>query len=133
MFFIIELNIWLGWSAVDEYLSDEVASNSEDEKKIRQAQARAVRKKRATKSTSTGAVKRQRQGMGVAQAAGSPASSNDFFRGFINNRRYQAWHPGPKPTDLCFSCGRPGHWRRNCTQSQSAGNAGKSESGKPQW
>ena len=31
-----------GWAAVDEYLSDEVASGSEDEKKIRAAEQRAL-------------------------------------------------------------------------------------------
>ena len=35
-----------GWAAVDEYLSDEVASGSEDEKKIRAAEQRALRKKK---------------------------------------------------------------------------------------
>ena len=34
-----------GWGAVEEYESDELASNSEDDKKIRSAQATAVRKK----------------------------------------------------------------------------------------
>ena len=38
-----------GWSAVDEYLSDELASNIEDEKRIRSAQARTVAKKRKSK------------------------------------------------------------------------------------
>ena len=31
-----------GWAAVDDYLSDEVASGSEDEKKIRAAEQRAL-------------------------------------------------------------------------------------------
>ncbi|XP_072025653.1 uncharacterized protein [Amphiura filiformis] len=35
-----------GWKVVDEYESDELASDSEDEKKIRSAQFRAARKKR---------------------------------------------------------------------------------------
>jgi hypothetical protein len=35
-----------GWAAVDEYLSDELASGSEDEKKIRAAELRALKKKR---------------------------------------------------------------------------------------
>ena len=34
-----------GWAAVDEYLSDELASGSDDEKKIRAAEQRAFRKK----------------------------------------------------------------------------------------
>lgn len=35
-----------GWLVVDEYESDELAENSEDDKKIRKAQDKAVRKKK---------------------------------------------------------------------------------------
>ncbi|VDI62510.1 Hypothetical predicted protein [Mytilus galloprovincialis] len=38
-----------GWKTVDEYPSDEIASNSEDEKKIRAAETRAVKKMKVTK------------------------------------------------------------------------------------
>ncbi|CAG2246541.1 unnamed protein product [Mytilus edulis] len=41
-----------GWKTVDEYLSDEIASNSEDEKKIRAAETRAVKKMKVTKGSS---------------------------------------------------------------------------------
>ena len=43
-----------GWAAVDEYLSDEVASGSEDEKKIRAAEQRALRKKKNARSAKSG-------------------------------------------------------------------------------
>ena len=36
-----------GWNIVDEYLTDELASDSDDEKRLRQAGARALRKKKA--------------------------------------------------------------------------------------
>ena len=42
------------WAAVDEYLSDEVASGSEDEKKIRAAEQRALRKKKNARSAKSG-------------------------------------------------------------------------------
>jgi hypothetical protein len=38
-----------GWKTVDEYLSDEVASDSEDEKRIRAADNRAVKKIKSSK------------------------------------------------------------------------------------
>ena len=44
----------LGWAAVDEYLSDEVASGSEDGKKIRAAEQRALRKKKNARSAKSG-------------------------------------------------------------------------------
>ena len=34
-----------GWNTVDEYMTDELASDSDDEKRIRQAEVRALRKK----------------------------------------------------------------------------------------
>ena len=34
-----------GWATVEEYLSDELASDSEDEKRIRSAESRALRKR----------------------------------------------------------------------------------------
>ena len=43
-----------GWAAVDQYLSDEVASGSEDEKKIRAAEQRALRKKKNARSAKSG-------------------------------------------------------------------------------
>ena len=39
-----------GWATVEEYLSDELASDSEDEKRIRSAEARAIRKRTMKKS-----------------------------------------------------------------------------------
>ena len=39
----------VGWIIVDEYLTDELASNS-DEKRLRQTEARALRKKKAMSS-----------------------------------------------------------------------------------
>ena len=43
-----------GWAAVDEYLSDKVASGSEDGKKIRAAEQRALRKKKNARSAKSG-------------------------------------------------------------------------------
>jgi hypothetical protein len=42
-----------GWKTVDEYLSDEVASDSEDEKRIRVAENRAVKKIKTSKKEDT--------------------------------------------------------------------------------
>ena len=43
-----------GWAAVDEFLSDEVASGSEDEKKIRAAEQKALRKKKYARIVKSG-------------------------------------------------------------------------------
>ena len=57
---------------MDEYLSDELASDSEDEKKIRQAKARVARKKKGKGSRNKPYQRRQKEDH---KASGS----NDFF------------------------------------------------------
>ncbi|XP_072177446.1 uncharacterized protein [Diadema setosum] len=119
-----------GWSAVDEYLSDDLASDSEDEKRMRQAQARTARKRKTSRN--------------IPAAKGKPPKSDGyrtaspsfghFFRGLSGKSRYAygstgnsptlGWRgasSGPKPTDFCFACGKQGHWRRGCP---GAGNQG---------
>ena len=115
-----------GWRTVDEYLSDNLASNSEDEKRIKKAESKALAKEKAESK---------------------PKTKPDFYR-----PRYQPYyHPQarfPTPYQLpssstmtryalpwetptpsgrsfnqpdharqlmsCFGCGRVSHWRKNC-------------------
>ena len=105
-----------GWKAVEEYLVDDLASDSEDDKKIRKAQARAsaAKKKASTKSSSRfrpGSKPYQRYGSGGRQAQYAPSSNVGNFRAQNYNRFSSS---GPKTSDLCFACQKPGHWRRNC-------------------
>ena len=58
-----------GWKTVEGYLSDEVASDSENEKRIRAADNRAVRKIKSVRND--GKVNRKRP----AEAAGAPSQS----------------------------------------------------------
>ncbi|XP_072166153.1 uncharacterized protein [Diadema setosum] len=118
-----------GWSAVDEYLSDDLASDSEDEKRIRQAQARAARKRKSSRNIPAAKGKPPKSD---GYRTASP-SSGHFFRGFSGKSRYAyggtgnsslGWRgasSGPKSTDFCFACGKQGHWRRGCP---GAGNQG---------
>ena len=59
---------------MDEYLSDELASNSEDEKRIRSAQAQAVAKKRKSKPSRPKPYAGRRQN--VAETPLNPNSDN---------------------------------------------------------
>ena len=91
-----------GWQTVSEYLSDELASDSEDEKRIRRADnaACAKRKKKTNKEVT------------AKRARISHGSGNQFFRAFDQPQSYR-----PRRftrSDLCYSCGKPGHWRRYC-------------------
>ena len=61
-----------GWLVVQEYESDEVASNSEDEKKIRKTKLSAEKKRKESKANPSNASKRFKS-----------VSDNQFFRGKI--------------------------------------------------
>jgi hypothetical protein len=73
-----------GWSAVDEYEVDEVADDSDDEKKMRAAQARALKKRKAK------APKKSIYKRGSANTFPNPNSHHDpgnynqFFRGSVS-------------------------------------------------
>lgn len=90
-----------GWDFVNEYVSDELASDSEDEKRMRRAenQAQAKRKKKQLEFPS----KRLRTAPNQF-FPDKPTSSKQFFR---STRQFQY-------NDKCFGCGRTGHWRIHC-------------------
>ncbi|VDI40756.1 Hypothetical predicted protein [Mytilus galloprovincialis] len=84
-----------GWRTVNEYLSDEVASDSEDEKRIRAADNRAVKKIKAEKTDKRSSRKRPAEASGsTAQMAHNGTGGSDAtfrlqpFRG--------AWPPAAK-------------------------------------
>lgn len=106
-----------GWDLVNEYLSDELASGSEDEKRIKKAEQAALRK-RTTKQ-------RGRNLRGVNRS--HPYASPSTFTRSNPNQPFQNQHQpipratfqrlGPRkaaPTDICFACGLLGHWRVDC-------------------
>ena len=102
-----------GWAAVEEYES-ELAENSEDEKKLRAAERRALTKIKQKSSKprvlrfSNTANSRDFQ---AAQVPGSSASAtslpfsarSNFHQPFRAARQVQ-------PSDICFNCNQRGHW-----------------------
>lgn len=96
-----------GWTAVDEYESDELAENSEDEKKLRSAEKRAMEKIKLNKQSSKFSKPNLRKQPSIQQTASTsgfqPQRFQPFLQPFRGVRR-------PQPTDKCFSCGQPGHW-----------------------
>ncbi len=120
-----------GWAAVDEYEQDELASNSDDDKKLRSAQARASAKKKKGKVMGKSRAKPYQR---VQQASYSNyASNSDRFAPHSNFRRFNASYQynrsqnqqGPRADDLCFGCGKPGHWRRTCPGTPSSSSSSK--------
>ncbi|XP_021371384.1 uncharacterized protein LOC110461960 isoform X2 [Mizuhopecten yessoensis] len=129
-----------GWDTVNEYQSDELASDSEDEKKIRQAEFRAQRKKRSTKKSTPAAAGGPPGRQHGPQYMPGAGNTHDSFRGFYHQWQQQRPASGrfqrggfwpqfggrgrgtPGPNDLCHACGGVGHWRTNCPKlSDSAG------------
>ena len=91
-----------GWDLVNEYLSDELASGSEDEKRIRRAEQRALRKRNQRQQK----AKPSKQGYSQLQSstattafAGQHSSSSRPI-----SRTLGAFSK-PRPSDICFACG----------------------------
>lgn len=111
-----------GWLAVDEYLADDLAEDSEDDKKIRSAQARAAARKKKTGLKSVPKPKpyqARRPMASPANPAYLPSYANNFRGPIRYNTPYTrpfnpTYQSGPKSSDFCFACGKTGHWRRNC-------------------
>lgn len=99
-----------GWSAVEEYESDDLAEDSDDEKKLRSAEKRAMAKlKEAKEAKKFAKGENSRQSYKPQFRSESTSSSQPFrFQPFRSSFR-----PGPRqpqPNDKCFSCGQRGHW-----------------------
>ena len=96
-----------GWKTVQEYLSDEIASDSEDEKKLRQAEKRAL-EKHTTKKVACEVPKAQ-------QPFRSAAPDSHTLKSIaIGGRQKFGQNPfkfgrTPKSTDICLSCSQQGH------------------------
>lgn len=84
-----------GWSTVYEYEKGDLAENSDDEKKIRRAESRAVKRKKFLPRRPTD-----------HQRLPTPANPRQtLFRGFNSEK---------EETSVCWRCGRTGHFRNRC-------------------
>ncbi|KAJ8310412.1 hypothetical protein KUTeg_012277 [Tegillarca granosa] len=104
-----------GWKTVREYGSDDLASDSEDEKRLRSAENRALRqikeqKKRehpyARNSTSATVSRPPPPTLLTTTSESSFRYQKHPFR---NNRRKEQ-----SVYDICYNCNQFGHWRINC-------------------
>ena len=98
-----------GWKVVDEYKTEELAENSEDEKRIKSAIKSA-----AAKSKSKPRVNKNRAHPYYKKAPETypnPDTRGNNFRRYTPGYRYTS---ASVNNDICFGCGKTGHWRRNC-------------------
>jgi hypothetical protein len=109
---------------VREYESEDLASDSDDEKRIRQAENRALKhiKEKTNRPKSYSKPS--------ATVSRSPNNDAENFQQFNCSQP-----PFPRSCrreatqcDACFECGLPEHWKRNCTKLNKSAAAGASSS-----
>ena len=98
-----------GWTAVEEYESDELAEDSDDERKLHSAERRAlakIREKRRTSSARPSYTSTRQPSSEVSSVGPSNTFpvNQQLFRGQSFRERR------PQPSDKCFSCEQRGHW-----------------------
>lgn len=133
-----------GWDLVKEYLSDELASGSDDEKRIKKAEQTALRKRNQNKQRGRVAKTRPQPYAYPSTSTASPRSSTSpqpaFYSAHFTSSRPSGFAPRKAAqTDICFACGLQGHWRADCRKniqnvhqaSGSRGSAGGSAGGNP--
>jgi hypothetical protein len=103
-----------GWGTVQEYCSDDLASDSEDDKKIRRAENRALAK-RKKKSTPSATVTSGAYNGGQAMSSWP-----------ISERSQRSFRPVRNVNVQCFGCGGWGHLRPECPMPRDAPGAGGS-------
>ena len=108
-----------GWKTVGEYLTRELADNSDDEKKIYRAESRAARNMKRPIS------RRQEPRAQRFMDTGVSPIPTIISRGSTPSPQPPRSYSQKVSPGACFSCGKLGHWRSSCpfiqrTPSQSA-------------
>ena len=124
-----------GWATVEEYVEDELAENSDDEKRLSRADARATKKLKSAAQKSGKNIKRpgqrkfnnfvsQRGAMFYSGGPGLLNPGSQFGGGLYHAPAVLA--PAAQPASSrtggistssfgpCFECGMPGHVRKYC-------------------
>ena len=100
-----------GWAIVEEYEVDDLADNSEDERRMEKAEGKAEKKlakKCKLKEAKVDFGAKPPVAFGMSQPF--PATSMEAARGAGAPPK-----PAPRfPSGTCFECGDAGHWRQEC-------------------
>ncbi len=109
-----------GWKVVEEYQAEVLAEDSDDEKKIKSAIKSAAAKSKSTYKPSREASRRANMPYSDPRKRGAETYPNpqSGAANSSNFRRFSRFTPisGPRQSDICFTCGKHGHWRRNCQE-----------------
>ena len=106
-----------GWQTVLEYMSDEVASDTDDEKRIRRANTAALQKRK--KKSAEYKAKRMRSSGSRQSVRWRPQNSIPSTSGYTPSPH--TFRRAPGTADICFACGLSGHWRKACPNTNGGG------------
>ena len=101
-----------GWAAVEEYEDDELASNSEDERKTDKAERAAERKMAKKRKLKESKNREEVLKKGALQPSMEPATA--FALAKVPMVLKPMGSMVPRTPGTCFHCGEPGHSRREC-------------------
>ena len=101
----------LGWAVVAAYEDDELASDSEDEKRIYKAEREAKRLSKRKWAASSAATKKKAPATGLTETS-MPGPS----RGATGNQSTGPRPVRPRIIGPCFRCGEWGHLVANCAK-----------------
>ncbi|XP_020909998.1 uncharacterized protein LOC110247825 [Exaiptasia diaphana] len=117
-----------GCATIQEYVDDELADNEADAKKIKKAEKRAGERSKAA------AVKKKKLSKPSAQTSSSQRymSHNMPYNNYGSYFRPQGsrFNWSSRPTmqrDLCFRCGKRGHWADSCSRISNGSNSSGSK------
>ena len=102
-----------GWATVREYEQNEIADNSDDEKRIRQAENRAIKHIKDKGKFRTTPYSRYST---PARSETRPNPNSNYVRSSTPQPPFRTGFARrePCPWDVCFPCKSMGHWRKNC-------------------
>ena len=113
-----------GWDTVSEYEGNPLADDSDDERRFRQAETRAIRKRKASfPKEPPERFAADKLFRGISQPPErqnvNTAANNQTTQRYFGNRS-STYQPqiGRKfhAQDTCYYCGAVGHWSLNCPE-----------------
>lgn len=115
-----------GWGTVEECLSDTLATDSDDDKKMKAAEKRAIKKSQRGKNLrfDRPAIASYRASSSASATRPSQFPPKPLLPSTVLPDQTR-WRPFPQQEDqrygdrarrsTCYRCGKRGHWRRDCT------------------
>ena len=106
-----------GWKTVKEYSQHELAENSDDEKKIYRAEARAAKNSKKSFANRPRPRNYASASQNSYPAMGAPIPTV-ISRGSGPSQLSRPISTQRASPGMCFACGKPGHWRSSCPFNQ---------------